>query len=86
MSLIHKRGPSQLCLVCQQFFKYELYFLSDIVSVGDTTDCVLGLGVILWICRNCCNIVHVDVAHAFVNACFKMLTKHTVCSFDRKKY
>ena len=45
--------------------KTDLIFLTNIVSAGETASGVLGLGVILYTCRNCSSALSVGVPDAF---------------------
>ena len=46
--------------------KTNLIFLANIVSVGETASGVLGLGVILYTCRNWCSALSVGIPDAFL--------------------
>ena len=56
--------------------KTDLIFLANIVSAGETASSVLGLGVILYTCRNSCSALSVGVPDAFLSARFNVSTKH----------
>ena len=62
--------------------KTDLIFLANIVSAGETASCVLGLGVILYTCRNCCSALSVGVPDAFLSARFNVPTKRSARQFD----
>ena len=62
--------------------KTDLIFLANIVSAGETASGVLGLGVILYICRNCCSALSIGVPDAFLSARFNMSTKRSAWPFD----
>ena len=57
--------------------KTDLIFLANIVSAGETASTVLGLGVILYTCRNCCSALSVGVPDAFLRARFNVSTKRS---------
>ena len=61
--------------------KTDLIFLANIVSAGETVSGVLGLGVILYTCRNCCSALSVGVPDAFLSARFNVSTKRSVWPF-----
>ena len=67
------------CLFCfgSRLSKTDLIFLANIVSVGETASGVLGLGVILYTCRNCCSALFVGVPDAFLSARFNVSTKRS---------
>ena len=58
--------------------KTDLIFLANIVSASG----VLGLGVILYTCRNCCSALYVGVPDAFLSAHFNVSTKRSAWPFD----
>ena len=62
--------------------KTGLIFLANIVSTGETASSVLGLGVILNTCRNCCSALSVGVPDAFLSTCFNVSTKRSAWPFD----
>ena len=62
--------------------KTDLIFLTNIVSAGETASGVLGLGVILYTCRNCYSALSVGVPDDFLRARFNMSTKRSAWSFD----
>ena len=62
--------------------KTDLIFLANIVSVGETASGVLGLGVILYTCINCCSALFVGVPDTFLSARFNVSTKCSVWPFD----
>ena len=57
--------------------KTDLIFLTDIVSTGETARGVLGFGVILYTCRNCCSALSVGVPDAFLSARFNVFPKRS---------
>ena len=59
--------------------KTGLIFLANIVSAGETASGVLGLGVIMYTCKNCCSALSVGVPDAFLNARFNVSTKRSAC-------
>ena len=48
----------------------DLLFLANIASADETARGVLGLGVIVYTCRNCCSALSVSVPDAFLSARF----------------
>ena len=62
--------------------KTDLIFVANIVSSGETASGVLGLGVNLYTCRNCCSALTVGVPAAFLSARFNMSTKRSAWPFD----
>ena len=62
--------------------KTDLIFLENIVTAGETASGVLGLGVILYNCRNCCSALYVGVPDAFLSARFNVSTKRSAWPFD----
>ena len=62
--------------------KTDLIFLVNIVSASETTSGVLGLGVILYTCRNYCSGLSVGVADSFLSARFNVSTKCSAWPFD----
>ena len=62
--------------------KTDLIFLANIVSAGETASGVLGLGVILYTCRNCCTALSVGVPDAFLSARFNVSTKRSAWPFE----
>ena len=66
MFLMGRDGFLELCLPWNEFIEDGLIFLANIVSAGERPICVLGLGVILYTCRNCCNTLSVGVSSAFL--------------------
>ena len=61
--------------------KTDLMFLANIVSAGETANGVLGLGVILYTCRNCSSALSVGVPDAFLSARFNVSTKRSAWLF-----
>ena len=57
-------------------------FVSNIVSAGEFPIGVLGLGVILYTCRNYCNTLSVGVPSAFLKSPFKVSTNLAACPYD----
>ena len=66
--------------------KTDLIFLANIVSAGETASGVLGLGVILYTCRNCCSALSVGVPDAFLSARFNVSAKCSAWPFDLGLY
>ena len=62
--------------------KTDLIFLANIVSAGETASGVLGLGVILYTCRNCCCALSVGVPGAFLSVRFNVSTKRSAWPFN----
>ena len=57
--------------------KTDLIFLANIVSAGETASGVLGLGVIMYTCRNCGSALSVGVPDAFLSARFNVSSKRS---------
>ena len=62
--------------------KTAFIFLANIILAGETASGVLGLGVILYTCRNCCSALSVGVSDAFLSARFNVSTKRSAWPFD----
>ena len=66
--------------------KTDLIFLANILSAGETASGVLGLGLILHTCINCCSALSVGVPDAFLSARFNVSTKRSAWPFDYGGY
>ena len=62
--------------------KTDLIFLANLVSAGETASGVMGFGVILYTCRNCCSALFVGVPDAFLSSRFNVSTKLSGWPFD----
>ena len=66
--------------------KTDLIVLANIALAGETASGVLGLGVILYTCRNRCSVLSVGVPDAFLSARFNVSTKRSAWPFDLEWY